>query len=83
MGFQMADQGSVVRMSAGLVPGATGQRQPVATPQNRSAVSVSGTAGQGVGRREVPNQGNRNLVNLDGKQLNRAAPRGTYLNILV
>ena len=79
----MADQGSLARISAGLVPGTTGQRQPVTSSQTRSAVSVSGTAGQGVGRREVPNQGNRNLINLDGKQLNRAAPRGTYLNILV
>jgi hypothetical protein len=79
----MADQGSLARVSAGVVPGTTGQRQAVTSSQTRSAVSVSGTAQQGVGRREVPNQGNRNLVNLDGKQLNRAAPRGTYLNILV
>lgn len=79
----MADQGSVARLSAGLTPGVSGQRQAVTSSPTRSAVSVSGTAGQGVGRREVPNQGNRNLVNLDGKQLNRAAPRGTYLNILV
>jgi len=79
----MADQGSIARVSAGLVPGTTGQRQPVSGSQTRSAVSVSNSAGQGVGRREVPNQGQRNIVNLDGKQLNRAAPRGTYLNILV
>ena len=79
----MADQGSIARVAAGVVPGTSGQRQAVSGSQSRSAISVSGSAGQGVGRREVPNQGNRNLVNLDGKQLNRAAPRGTYLNILV
>ena len=79
----MADQGSVARLSAGLTSGISGQRQVANGSQTRSAVSVSNSAGQGVGRREVPNQGNRNVVNLDGKQLNRAAPRGTYLNILV
>lgn len=79
----MADQGSIARVSAGVVPGVSGQRQTANSSQTRSAVSISGTAQQGVGRREVPNQGQRNFVNLDGKQLNRAAPRGTYLNILV
>ena len=79
----MADQGSIARVAAGVVPGTSGQRQVAGGSQTRSAISVSNTAGQGVGRREVPNQGNRNIVNLDGKQLNRAAPRGTYLNILV
>ena len=78
----MADQG-IARLSSGMVSGTSGQRQAVSSSQSRSAISVSGSAGQGVGRREVPNQGNRNLLNLDGKQLNRAAPRGTYLNILV
>lgn len=79
----MADQGSLARVSSGMVAGTSAQRQAVSGSQTRSAISVSGSAQQGVGRREVPNQGNRNLVNLDGKQLNRAAPRGTYLNILV
>jgi len=66
-----------------MVSGTSGQRPAVGSAQSRSAISVSGSSQQGVGRREVPNQGQRNLVNLDGKQLNRAAPRGTYLNILV
>ena len=79
----MADQGSIARLSAGVTPGITGQRPAVNGSQTRSALSVSNTSGQGVSRREVPNQGQRNFVNLDGKQLNRAAPRGTYLNILV
>ena len=79
----MADQGSIARLSAGVTPGVTGQRPAANGSQTRSAISVSSTAGQGVGRREVPSQGNRNIVSLDGKQLNRAAPRGTYLNILV
>jgi hypothetical protein len=79
----MADQGSVARLAAGLTSGVSAQRQTASSPQTRSAVSVSNTAGQGVGRREVPNNGQRNLVKLGGKELNRAAPRGTYLNILV
>jgi len=79
----MADQGGVSRVAGGMVPSLSGQRSVQQGSQAKSAVSVSGTAGQGVGRREVPNGGNRQLVNLDGKVLNRAAPRGTYLNILV
>jgi len=78
----MADQGGVSRVAGGMVPGLSGQR-PVDGSQSRSAVSISGTAGQGVGRRETPNSGSRNLVNFEGKVLNRTAPRGTYLNIVV
>jgi hypothetical protein len=79
----MADQGSVSRLSSGAVSGFSGNRTIDGTAQSRSAVSVSGTSGQGVGRREVPDRGNRQTVNFEGKVLNRAAPRGTYLNIIV
>ena len=84
----MADQGSVSRLSSGAVAGFTGQRTIDGTAQSRSAISVSGGAGPngangGVGRREVPDRANRQTVNFEGKVLNRAAPRGTYLNILV
>ena len=79
----MADQGSVSRLSSGAVAGFSGNRTIDGTAQSRSAVSISGTAGQGVGRREVPDRGNRQTVSFEGKVLNRAAPRGTYLNILV
>jgi len=83
----MADQGSVSRLSSGAVAGFTGNRTIDGAAQPRSAVSASGTAGQGanggVGRREVPDRSNRQTVNFEGKVLNRAAPRGTYLNIVV
>ena len=79
----MADQGGVSRVSGGMVPGVSGQRTIDGTAQSRSAISVSNSGGRGVGRRETPDGGNRQLVNFDGKVLNRAAPRGTYLNILV
>ena len=79
----MADQGSIARVASGVVPGVSGQRQAVNGSQPRSANSVAGTAGQGAGRRDLADGANRNFVNLDGKALNRAAPRGTYLNILV
>jgi len=79
----MADQGSVSRLASGAVAGFTGNRTIEGAAQSRSAVSVSGTAGQGVGRREVPDRANRQTVNFEGKVLNRAAPRGTYLNIIV
>jgi len=79
----MADQGSVSRLSSGVAAGLTGQRTIDGTSQSRSAVSVSNSAGNGVGRREVPDRANRQTVNLDGKVLNKTAPRGTYLNIVV
>ncbi|GEM_PF-2688658 len=79
----MADQGSVSRLSSGAVSGFSGNRTIDGTAQSRSSVSVSGTAGQGVGRREVPDRSNRQTIDFEGRQLNRAAPRGTYLNILV
>ena len=75
----MADQGALPKLSGVGVPGLSGQAS-VDKAQPRTART---TAGQGVGRREVPDSGRRQLVNLDGKVLNRAAPRGTYLNILV
>jgi len=79
----MADQGSVSRLSSGAVAGFTGNRTIDGAAQPRSAVSVSGTAGQGVGRREAPDRSSRQTINFEGKVLNRAAPRGTYLNIVV
>jgi hypothetical protein len=79
----MADQGSVSRLSSNAVSGFSGSRTIDGTASSRSAVSVSNTASQGAGRREVPDRANRQTVNFDGKVLNRAAPRGTYLNILV
>ena len=83
----MADQGGVSRLSSGVVAGFSGNRTIDGTAQSRSAVSVSGASGQGanggVGRREVPDRANRQTVNFEGKVLNRAAPRGTYLNIIV
>jgi len=79
----MADQGSVSRLSSGAVAGFSGNRTIDGAAQSRSAVSVSGTANGGVGRREVPDRSNRQTVNFEGKVLNRSAPRGTYLNIVV
>jgi hypothetical protein len=61
----------------------SGQRTIDGTSQSRSAVSVSNASGQGVGRREVPDRSTRQTVNFEGKVLNRTAPRGTYLNIVV
>lgn len=79
----MADQGSVSRLSSNAVTGFSGNRTIDGTTSSRSAVSVSNTANNGVGRREVPDRSNRQTVNLEGQVLNRTAPRGTYLNILV
>ncbi len=79
----MADQGGVSRLSSGAVAGLPGSRTIDGTAQSRSAVSVSNSAGNGVGRREVPDRANRQTVNFDGKVLNKTAPRGTYLNIVV
>jgi hypothetical protein len=79
----MADQGAVSRLAGGAVSGFSGQRTIDGTSQSRSAVSASSTGGQGVGRREVPDRSNRQTINFEGKVLNRAAPRGTYLNIVV
>jgi hypothetical protein len=79
----MADQGSVSRLSSNAVTGFSGNRTIDGTASSRSAISVSNTGGQGVGRREAPDRSNRQTVNFEGKVLNRAAPRGTYLNILV
>ena len=39
-----------------------------------------GTGGTGARGRGSPQQ---QVINLDGKSLNRTAPRGTYLNIVV
>jgi hypothetical protein len=75
----MADQGGISKVTGTNVADVAAQRS-VAKPQSR-AVTAGG--GQGVGRREVPDTKARQSVNLDGKVLNRAAPRGTYLNILV
>ena len=72
----MADQGSVSKVGTGqVVP--LGNRTPAAPTAGR-AVSTPGA-----GRREVPDQSSRQWVNIDGQQLNKSAPRGTYLNILV
>lgn len=79
----MADQGGVSRISSGLVPGVSGQRTIDGTAQSRSAVSLPNNGSRGAGRREVPDSGSRQVVNFNGKVLNRSAPRGTYLNILV
>lgn len=78
----MADQGGVSRLSSGAA-GLTGQRIIDGTSQSRSAVSVSNSAGNGVGRREAPNRSSSQTVNFAGKVLNKTAPRGTYLNIVV
>jgi hypothetical protein len=77
----MAAQGGVSRVSSGLVPGTSGQRTIDGTAQSRAAVSTN--TSQGAGRREVPDSRSRQLINFEGKVLNRAAPRGTYLNIIV
>jgi len=79
----MADQGSVSRLSGGAVSGFTGQRTIDGTSQSRSAVSVSNSSGNGVGRREAPDRSSSQTVNFAGKVLNKTAPRGTYLNIVV
>jgi hypothetical protein len=80
----MADQGSVSRLSGGAVSGFTGQRTIDGTSQSRSAVSVSNSTGNGVGRREAPTRSSTSqTVNFAGKVLNKTAPRGTYLNIVV
>jgi hypothetical protein len=78
----MADQGSVSRLSSGAA-GLTGQRTIDGTAQSRSAVSVSNSSGNGVGRREAPARSTSQTVNFAGKVLNKTAPRGTYLNIVV
>ena len=77
----MADQGGVSRLSSGAA-GLSGQRTIDGTSQSRSAVSVSNSAGGGVGRREAPARSSQS-VNFAGKVLNKTAPRGTYLNIVV
>ena len=79
----MADQGSVSRLSSGAVSGFSGNRTIDGTAQSRSAVSVSNSSGRGVGRRDGSDGSNRQTINFEGKVLNRAAPRGTYLNIVV
>ena len=79
----MADQGGVSRLSGGAVSGFSGNRTIDGTAQSRSAVSVSGSSGRGVSRRDGSDGSDRQTVNFAGKVLNRAAPRGTYLNILV
>ncbi len=79
----MADQGGVSRLSGGAVSGFTGQRTIDGTSQSRSAVSVSSSSGTGVGRREAPTRSPSQTVNFAGKVLNKTAPRGTYLNIVV
>ncbi len=79
----MAAQGGVSRVSSGMVPGTSGNRTIDGTAQSRAATSVPNSTSQGVGRREVPDARSRQVVNFEGKVLNRSAPRGTYLNILV
>jgi hypothetical protein len=73
MGILMADQGSVTKLiGTNVAP----QRSVDQSATRRAATP-------GAGRREVPDQSSRQWINIDGKQLNRMAPRGTYLNILV
>ena len=79
----MADQGGVSRLSGGAVSGFSGNRTIEGASQSRSAVSVSNSSGQGVGRREAPDRSAGQSVNFAGKVLNKTAPRGTYLNIVV
>ena len=75
----MADQGSVSKLTGNGVAPLPKQRsldQTQQAPARRAATP-------GAGRREVPDSASRLWVNIDGKQLNRTAPRGTYVNILV
>ena len=73
----MADHNAISRVTSGAV---APQRGTDLAPAAKRSVAP---AGQGAGRREAPNAANRQWVNLDGKQLNKNAPRGTYLNLLV
>ena len=69
----MADQGSVTKLiGTNVAP----QRSVDQSPARRAATP-------GAGRREVPDNASRQWIDIDGKQFNRMARRGTYLNILV
>jgi hypothetical protein len=76
----MADNG-ISKVMSGTVASLPGQRS-VESAQQRASRSVA-AAGQGGVGREAPAAGRRQWVNMDGKVLDRAAPRGTYLNIVV
>jgi len=71
----MADQGSVSKLTSGAIAPQRSTDLTTTTPRR------AGTPG--AGRREVPDNSSRQWVNIDGKQFNRSAPRGTYLNIVV
>ncbi len=80
----MADNG-ISKVIDTVSPGVAGPRNAAAARQRQSRPMATGGAGQdGVNQRSsrsyVPPQ---QVVNLDGKILDRSAPRGTYLNILV
>jgi hypothetical protein len=69
----MASNGGITRIPGANIPPVTQQQTRAVTPP----------ANQGAGRREIPNQQNRQIVNVEGKELKRNVPRGTYLNIIV
>jgi hypothetical protein len=73
----MADQGSVSKLAGSGIAPLPKQRSLDPQTQPRRVATP------GAGRREVPDAASRQWVNIDGKQLNRMAPRGTYVNLLV
>jgi hypothetical protein len=62
---------------------ASGQSTAVAATQtgtaNRAAASSHGTGGRSARKSSAPQQ----VINLEGGDFDKTAPRGTYLNIVV
>jgi hypothetical protein len=78
----MADQGGISKLGGSIIAPLPGKSSIDSTkPSDKRTGSAIAT--QGSGRREVPDSASRQWVNLDGKQMSRTAPRGTYLNLLV
>jgi hypothetical protein len=76
----MASQGGVSKLGGNTILPPV---QPQRNVDQAQASQAAGRPGDGAGRREAPESGRRPVINFDGKTLNRTAPRGTYLNILV
>jgi hypothetical protein len=80
----MADSGisSILARSSGAASAAGGaggvSRQQVRTPVQTVLAAQTGTAGQNGAK-----TARRTLVTPDGQQLDRSAPRGTYLDIVI
>ncbi|GAB3127934.1 hypothetical protein [Novispirillum itersonii] len=65
--------------SAGFRPVSTGTGDPRA----RQRAAVPSTVSDDAALRRPREQRDRQFVMIDGQQLDRNAPRGTYLNVLI